>query len=113
MKCPHCGRETKGKETCEHCGKSFAAGGEVEVSYKDFKVTELLDIKMPGRAAPPEPEGKTVGEGTAGAKRPVEKKAPPPGKPAGAKKSRLTLVAIALLLAAAAAFVLLKLLTKF
>ena len=80
---------------------------EVEVQYKDFKVTELLDIKMPGQT----PSGKETG------KPQVEKRIPgdtrrQEKKPAK-KGSRLALAAVLILLAAACGYYLLKLLMKF
>ncbi|MDA8104623.1 MAG: hypothetical protein M0Z71_04520 [Nitrospiraceae bacterium] len=80
---------------------------EVEVQYKDFKVTELLDIKMPGQAS----SGKEAGK--------QQEKNRIPGdtqrqenKPAN-KGSRLALVGALILLAAACGYYLLKLLMKF
>lgn len=80
---------------------------EVEVQYKDFKVTELLDIKMPGQA----PSGKEAG------KPQVDKRLPgdtrrQEKKPAK-KGSRLALVAVLILLAVACGYYLLKLLINF
>ena len=80
---------------------------EVEVQYKDFKVTELLDIKMPGQAPSGKEAGKPEGEKRIpGDTRRQEKK---PAK----KGSRLALVAMLILLAAACGYYLLKLLMKF
>ena len=44
MQCPHCGKETKTGKVCEKCGSSLQG---IEVQYKDFKVSEFLDIKIP------------------------------------------------------------------
>lgn len=42
-KCPRCGLLMKPDKPCEKCG------GGIEVDFKDFKISELLDIKMPVR----------------------------------------------------------------
>jgi hypothetical protein len=107
MKCAYCGKETKSEKVCGHCGKDLAPLRGVEVQYKDFKITELLDIKMPGQAPPPKESGKTD-EGKATGRETL------PGKEPGAeKRSRLRLLVAVILLAAVAGFVLLKLLIKF
>jgi hypothetical protein len=107
MKCPHCGKETKSEEACEHCRKALLPVQGMEVRYKDFKLSELLDIKMPGQGpAPQEDRG-------AEEERSIERKAAAGGRPAGRKASRVVLVAVIILLAAAAGFFLLKLLLKF
>jgi hypothetical protein len=102
MICPHCGKETKGGKSCEKCGKELAAPREVEVRYTDFKVSELLDIRMPGKS----PVGKETGKPQSGKKIPEESKR---RKRQPVKKvSRTALVVILLLLAAAVAYYLLK-----
>jgi hypothetical protein len=106
-KCPHCGRETKAEKVCGHCGKDLLSPRGMEVQYKDFKVTELLDIKMPGQAPPRKESGK------ADAGRDAMKELPAGGNPVGEKRSRFALAAVIIFLAAAAGFFLLKLLMKF
>lgn len=44
--CPHCGKETPAGDVCRRCGKEIESAPGVEVHYKDFKGSELLDIKM-------------------------------------------------------------------
>lgn len=46
MKCPRCGEETDWGKTCERCGEALPSEKDVEVEYKEFRVTELLDIRM-------------------------------------------------------------------
>jgi hypothetical protein len=50
MKCPRCGEETSPGKTCEGCGEVLPVPKEVEVEYKEFRISELLDIKMSERA---------------------------------------------------------------
>jgi hypothetical protein len=102
MKCPHCGKETKNEEACEHCRKALLPLQGMEVRYKDFKLSELLDIKMPSQGPAPQEDRRAEEEKS------IERKAA-----AGGKASRFALVAVIILLAAAAGFFLLKLLLKF
>ncbi|MBI5073725.1 MAG: hypothetical protein HZB62_00915 [Nitrospirae bacterium] len=48
--CPHCGKETPSGDTCRYCGKEIEFAPGMEVHYKDFKGTEMLDIKMTSHA---------------------------------------------------------------
>jgi hypothetical protein len=108
MKCPHCGEETQGGKSCEKCGKDLATRREVEVEYKDFKLSELLDIKMPGRTPSENEAGKPQADkGESGDTRRREKQRAKKGG------SHLALVAALVLLAAACGFYLLKFLMKF
>ena len=106
MICPHCKEETKNGKACEKCGKELAHR-EVEVQYKDFKVTELLDIRMPGQA----PAGKEGGNPQTDKKTHVE--TPKREKQPAEKRSHLVLVAVFFLLAVAVGYYLLKMLMKF
>jgi hypothetical protein len=107
MKCPRCGKETAEEKFCSHCGKPLPADQRVEVTYRDFKVTELLDIKMPGQtSAPQESRG------------PEEERGNKPEAFAGdtlprKNGKRVAATSILILLAAAAVYLLLKLLLKF
>lgn len=49
--CPHCGKETPAGDVCRHCSRDIGAAQGLEVQYRDFKGSEMLDIKMspPGR----------------------------------------------------------------
>jgi len=52
MECPHCGEELRGGNECKKCGKSVFPSKEMEVQYKEFKVSELLDIRMTSPVSP-------------------------------------------------------------
>ena len=61
MKCPSCGADMKGKTVCSSCEKSIEdLSHGIEVEYKDFKVSELLEIRtkdhQPARSEKSEPE---------------------------------------------------------
>ncbi|MEW6585092.1 MAG: hypothetical protein AB1442_05710 [Nitrospirota bacterium] len=46
MKCPHCGKESTDRETCTNCGKEIHVPAEdVEVEYKEFTLSEFLEIR--------------------------------------------------------------------
>jgi uncharacterized membrane protein YvbJ len=46
MKCPYCGNELDGKNICGKCGKKVTIPEhELEVEYKEFKVSEFLEIR--------------------------------------------------------------------
>lgn len=45
MKCPQCGFDLKGKDLCSRCGRKIEPVPEIEVEYKDFKVSEYLEIR--------------------------------------------------------------------
>lgn len=49
MNCPHCGKVLEEDSPCPTCG--------IEIQYKDFRGSELLDIKMP---SPPRRSGETT-----------------------------------------------------
>jgi ribosomal protein L32 len=51
MKCPQCGKETSPGNVCEKCGEA-AQTHKVQVEYKEFKISELLDIRMARNAGP-------------------------------------------------------------
>ncbi|MDP2157216.1 MAG: hypothetical protein Q8K68_05860 [Nitrospirota bacterium] len=44
--CPHCGKEIPEGHTCGLCGKDIEPLQGLEVQYRDFKGSEMLDIKM-------------------------------------------------------------------
>lgn len=50
MKCPDCGAELHGKDRCSKCGKKVELPQkDVEVEYKEFTLSEFLEIrKKPG-----------------------------------------------------------------
>jgi Flp pilus assembly protein TadB len=46
MKCPSCGNELEGKNICSRCGKKVdIPEQEWEIEYKEFKISELLEIR--------------------------------------------------------------------
>ena len=46
MKCPRCDTDITGKRKCSKCGFDVAGPqDEIEVEYKDFKTSELLEIR--------------------------------------------------------------------
>jgi len=63
MKCPRCDTDITGKRKCSQCGLDFAGSQEeIEVEYKDFKTSELLEIRRKKQAAHEHEETKTVRE---------------------------------------------------
>jgi uncharacterized membrane protein YvbJ len=46
MKCPRCDADIAGNRKCVKCGLDFAESQkDIEVEYKDFKTSELLEIR--------------------------------------------------------------------
>jgi hypothetical protein len=46
MKCPDCGAELHGKDRCSKCGKKIEIPQkDVEVEYKEFTLSEFLEIR--------------------------------------------------------------------
>ncbi len=46
MKCPDCKAVLDGKDICGECGKKIEMPGqEVEIEYKEFKISEFLEIR--------------------------------------------------------------------
>jgi hypothetical protein len=46
MKCPDCGTELHGKDRCSKCGKKIELSQkDVEVEYKEFQLSEFLEIR--------------------------------------------------------------------
>ena len=63
MKCPRCDADITGKRKCDKCGLDFAESQqEIEVEYKDFKTSELLEIRHKKQAAHDYEEIKAVRE---------------------------------------------------
>ena len=63
MKCPRCDTDITGKRKCSKCGLDVAGSQEeIEVEYKDFKTSELLEIRHKKQAAYEHEEIKTVRE---------------------------------------------------
>lgn len=105
MECPSCGEEIKAGKECQECGKRAVPPKEMEIQYKEFKVSELLDIRMtshvPSRDGMerlgPVPE-KGIGSNRAGQA----------GKKPSAQKDLLIVIAVIVLFAAVAGFYLLR-----
>lgn len=52
MKCPGCGTDMGAKQVCSRCGYNNAGNRDkIEVEYKDFKTSELLEIRQKRQAA--------------------------------------------------------------
>ncbi len=46
MKCPVCGADMRGDTVCLKCGNEAASSqDEIQVEYKDFKISEFLEIR--------------------------------------------------------------------
>jgi hypothetical protein len=46
MKCPDCGTDLQGKDRCSKCGKKIELHQkDVEVEYKEFTLSEFLEIR--------------------------------------------------------------------
>lgn len=61
MKCPRCDADITGKRKCSKCGLNFAdSQEEIEVEYKDFKTSELLEIRHKKQVALEQEEIKTL-----------------------------------------------------
>ncbi|MDA8079230.1 MAG: hypothetical protein M0Z79_09880 [Nitrospiraceae bacterium] len=107
MRCPHCEEETAPGKACEKCGGDIGSLSEIEVRYKDFKGSEMLDIKMTRHDSPVKgtPEAGTEREKGSGTIAEAE-------RPQAARKGSL-LIIIFMVAAALSAFFLLRFLFKF
>jgi ribosomal protein L32 len=105
MVCPCCGEEIRSGRECEKCGKGAVASKKMEVQYKDFKVSELLDIKMtshvPSRDGIEKPE--PMPEKGVGSNRAAQT-----GKRPSAQKALLIVTAFIAVFAVVAGFYLLR-----
>ena len=45
MKCPNCGAAIDEKNTCSRCGKRIDSQQHLEVEYKEFTLSEFLEIR--------------------------------------------------------------------
>ncbi len=63
MRCPKCGQEIRDGKACPKCGNVAESSQRMEVEYKDFKVSELLDIKMRKQASAKKETPKTEAVG--------------------------------------------------
>ena len=104
MKCPHCGGEIPAGTQCKTCG--------MEVQYKDFRGSEMLDIRIP--SPPPTPKEKVKQEFASSPKKDGSTlKQPSAEKPKPNKPGFFLLAAIAIILAAISWYYLLTFLLKF
>jgi hypothetical protein len=63
MKCPQCDADITEQEKCSKCGFHVADNRkELEVEYKDFKTSELLEIRQKRHTAPSGAETKIFRE---------------------------------------------------
>jgi methionyl-tRNA synthetase len=105
--CPHCGKETPEGDVCRNCGKDIELAQGMEVHYKDFRGSEMLDIKMSSltRQKDKKPARK---ETEALNKRPL-----PENKHAGTKAVFFFWATVVIILSAFAWYYLLKFLLKY
>jgi len=99
MKCPSCNADLSAQKKCSKCGFNAADNrDELEVEYKDFKTSELLEIRHKKQTAPQVAETKIYTEqsGEGGLEREPSTATPP----LKTKKSSLPiLAAVGLILA--------------
>ncbi|MBE0425413.1 MAG: TFIIB-type zinc ribbon-containing protein [Nitrospirae bacterium] len=55
MKCPDCGKELNKNYECKNCGKKIEPHQpDIEVEYKEFKLSEFLEIRRKKNKSHPE-----------------------------------------------------------
>jgi hypothetical protein len=92
MKCPRCDADMSTPNKCSKCGCNIADNtAELEVEYKDFKTSELLEIRHKIQTAPPRAETKVLVEqpGEEGTKKEV-----PADPPLEAKKRSFPILTV-------------------
>ena len=58
MKCPRCGNELQQASRCGNCGKDMSCSRNgLEVQYKEFPVSELLEIRQKPQTDRPQKNG--------------------------------------------------------
>ena len=98
MKCPRCNADISTSKKCSKCG--FSVDGnmdELEVEYKDFKTSELLEIRHKKQIKPPDAETKKTMEQSGGE---VIKGGEPANPSPEAKQSSFPILAVAILILA-------------
>ncbi|MEW6419593.1 MAG: hypothetical protein AB1480_16015 [Nitrospirota bacterium] len=61
MKCPSCGNELEEKNICSRCGKKVdIPEQEWEIEYKEFKISELLEIRKKRKKSHANEAGETA-----------------------------------------------------
>ena len=87
MKCPQCGEETPPGKTCGRCGTALPPQKDVEVEYREFRVSEVLDIRMVKNGG-----GTSAGEDALSKEGSAEDASPAEAK-LGGRKSRIFIIA--------------------
>ncbi len=109
MKCPACNSDIAQEKVCTKCGMKIEPQGKIEVTYKDYKISELLEIRHK-RSDPSAKSRQPVNTGKAAFE--TKRAEVLPAEERGIhKKSRLIWGAIAIILvitAGAVAFYLLR-----
>ena len=105
--CPHCGKDAPAEGTCRHCGKDIGSLQGLEVEYRDFKGTEMLDIKMSSHSREEHEKPGLKRPEAAESNRPSEKKG------AGGKTFLLIGAAVIIVIAVIAWYYLLKFFLQF
>lgn len=63
MKCPDCGAELHGRDRCGKCGKKIELPQkDVEVEYKEFTLSEFLEIRKKPDASGSDADTSTLGK---------------------------------------------------
>ncbi len=104
-KCSRCGEEIAEGRPCKACG--------IEIQYKDFKGSEMLDIKMP---APASKSGSRFGKTATSARKKgnnITRIAPKAKRPALSKPAFFLLAAVIIILSSVAWYYVLKFLLKY
>lgn len=107
MKCPRCGTDLEGKDLCPGCGKKVKHPPGIEVEYKDFKLSEYLEIRRKEQGGKPEDVPAGVQEGEKPAVKPAKATHGPgegtggiPERPSWAGRRPFFVAAVVLLLLA-------------
>jgi hypothetical protein len=96
MKCPRCGTEMAASKICSKCNLDITDfRDKIEVEYKDFKTSELLEIRQKRQTAPSGVETETVREPHRGE---ILKSEGPAETTFGSGKRYVPMLAIALLI---------------
>ena len=104
--CPFCKRDTPEEGVCQNCGKVISHARGMEVNYKDFKGSEMLDITM-ARHARRQDQKTSQNKTEAADSAPRSAK-----KPAGNKAIIILIAGIAIILSSLAWYYLLKFFIK-
>ena len=98
MKCPSCDADMSAQKKCSKCGFNVADNrDELEVEYKDFKTSELLEIRRKKQTTPPGAETKIFTEQTG---KDAVKREIPANPSLEAKKSSLPILTVLVLILA-------------